>query len=78
MHLFFAYFITPTPSQIDRFDAIIWGGVWGKDPGDTNSRGLVRRARMTAPRSVGGVNIILPSTMIPSLQANQHGQQSAQ
>ena len=67
---FFAYFITPTHTQIDRFDAIVWGGVWGKEPGDINTRGLVRRARMTAERSVGGVNILLPSIMIPALQAN--------
>ena len=67
---FFAYFITPSPTQVERFDAIIWGGVWGKEPGDINTRGLVRRARMTAARSVGGVNILLPSIMIPSLQAN--------
>ena len=67
---FFAYFVIPTQAQLKQFDGIVWGMLWGTTPGETNTRGKVKRERMTAQRSHGGLNILLPSFMVPAIQAN--------
>ena len=67
---FFAYFILPTPAQLERMDALVWGMIWGKEPGDEGSRGLKQGGLVTGRRQEGGLQILLPSIMIPALQAN--------
>ncbi len=67
---FFAYFIVPSADQMKEFDAIVWGMIWGKEPGALNTRGKKSRGIVTGSRVVGGLQILLPSIMIPALQAN--------
>ena len=53
-----------------EFDAIVWGVIWGKEPGALNTRGKKSRGIVTGSRLVGGLQVLLPSIMIPALQAN--------
>ena len=73
---FFAFFIIPTPDQVRRFDAIIWGMVWGKESGSLNSKGSVARDRVCSPKCMGGLNVIRPSSIIEALCT--HGQPGSQ
>ena len=67
---FFSYFIPPTSTQTKHFDDIVWAMLWGSDPDTLRARGLKNRGVMTAPKHEGGWQVLLPSIMIPALQAN--------
>ena len=64
---FFAYFIVPSAEQMQEFDAIVWGMIWGKEPGALNTRGKKSRGIVTGSRLVRGLQVLLPSIMIPAL-----------
>ena len=67
---FFCYFSVPKVQQLKTFDAIVWGMVWGKNSGDTGTRGLISKYRMAQPRANGGLGVLIPSTMIRALRVN--------
>jgi len=67
---FFAYFISPSPAQLKRFDDVVWGMLWSKQRGGVGTRGQINRFRIAQQRSRGGLGVIIPSVMIRALRTN--------
>ena len=67
---YFAYFIPPTPPQVKQFDALVKGMLWSKSPGETKAPVIINMARMSARKDAGGQGVLMPSDMLPSIQAD--------
>ena len=67
---YFVYFVPPSPPQMEKFDKLVHGMLWGRKAGSPDGTARVSMARLSTPNEYGGKNILQPSVMVEAIQAN--------